>query len=435
MKIKLFSKEIKIIIPVLIILLSQNLSAQMHCRSILGGHLTALNEEGSLLGGIEGTMAPGVMMDSDDQDRVKLNGGMLIGALDFSISSKHSFYLEGGYKNWNNSELAQHNTGDSRHLGIRQVFYNYKRNDNDMRLGLQEMRMDDYFLLDERVLGGSFNRKSKAFDLNFRIGTVLENFARMGHFCGNKHIYSLIATDYTDNIGEKIGETNLAGLVINWDPHRAKIDKSKNDNEFSEISEFDSFNNLDNQQTEIISNIGFILYDEFGDIIENNKFYGGLMVDSKMPFNFTSRAGFVYQNMADNNSSAYIWKIGNQWNWNSGANTQIESAYMGLFEIDNGAIFQPLFSNLFMGEIMRLDAIDLPLVSGSIKHNFPGKLNFHTGIRTVQKIEDNETFEIDLEAGAKLFNHSKLTLILSKVQTEDLDKDIYMARTEVRVAF
>ena len=68
-------------------------NAQMHCRSTLGGHLTPFQKEFPLLWAVEGTMAPGIMTSPfDDGDPAKLNGGMLLGALDLTIK-KHTFWL------------------------------------------------------------------------------------------------------------------------------------------------------------------------------------------------------------------------------------------------------------------------------------------------------------------------------------------------------
>ena len=46
-----------------------------------------------------------------------------------------------------------------------------------------------------------------------------------------------------------------------------------------------------------------------------------------------------------------------------------------------------------------------------------------------------EALEIDFEAGIKLFNHVKMTGILSRVESLAFPEDIYMARLEIRVAF
>ncbi len=414
----------------LITLLAGKANSQMHCRSILGSHLTQFNKEVPLYWALEGTMAPGIMSSTGDADNAKLNGGMVIGALDYSFSTQHSLYAEGGYKNWQNSELSQPVKEFSQSLGMRQLFYNYKDEKTDLKVGLHEMKMGDYYLVDERVIGIGLDRDMGAFTLNLRGGTVTDNYARMGRFCANRHLYGLITNDFTERIGEKPGETNLAGAVLNWNPGYTKPQEKED-----EFSEFSSAGNEFGEEKEVVSNVGFILYSEFGGIISDSKIYAGSLIDMNLPGRFKLQTGGVYQNMKDHNALVYTANLGKNIVWKSGDNTEIGAAWIGKYEIDDGAVFQPLFSNLFLGEIMRLDATDFPLWQGSVKYRFAGNLNFHTAVKVVGQVEGNETSEIDLELGAKLFNHSKLTAIFSRVETQALEDDIFMGRLEVRVAF
>ena len=410
-------------------------NAQMHCRSTLGGHLTPFHKEFPLLWAVEGTMAPGIMTSPfDDGDPAKLNGGMLIGALDLTIK-KHTFYVEGGYKNWQNSELTQPVTEFSSNLGMRQAFYGYKGENTDIKIGLHETKLGDYFLIDERILGASLNQKMGAFTLNARAGTVIDKFARMGRFCSNRHLYSLITDDFTENIGEKGGETNLAGFALNWNPNYTKPKETVSDDEFGEFDEFSESSEFSTEKKKLISNVGIIVYNEFGSIIPDHKLYLGSLVDLNLPADFTFQTGAVYQNMELNNALVYIASLGRNITWNSGAYTKFGAAYIGKYNIDDDAIFQPLFSNMFLGEVMRMDATDFPLWKGSVSHHFPGKLKLHVALKAVGQIEGNETSEIDFEAGVKLFKHVKMTSILSRIETNDFQNEIYMARLELRVAF
>lgn len=425
--------KITLIIISCIVIFAGNVKGQMHCRSILGSHLTPVKEEVPLLWAIEGTMAPGVMSSVGEEDNAKLNGGMVIGALDYSFSVNHSFYAEGGYKNWINSELSQPVKEFSQHLGMRQLFYNYRNEKTDIKVGLHEMKLGDYYLVDERVIGLGIDRELGAFTLNVRVGTVTDNFARMGRFCGNRHLYGLITNDFTERIGEKPGETNLGGFVLNWNPNYTK--PQEQEDEFGEFEEFSSEGEFGKEQREWVSNVGFIFYSEFGKIIPEAKLFFGSVVDLNLPAQFTLQTGGVYQNMKNHNSFVYTANLGKNLGWKSGDNSEFGVAYIGKQEIDENAIFQPVFSNLFLGEIMRLDATDFPLWQASVKHRFAGNINFHAGIKAVGQIEGNETSEVDLELGAKLFNHSKITAILSRVETQALEDNILMGRLEMRVAF
>ena len=416
-----------------------NVNAQMECRSTLGGHLTPFHKKVPLLWAVEGTLSPGIMGDFNT-DPAMLTGGMLLGALDFTFLKKNNFYFEGGFKMWKNSALE--NTGqqdiqgqNSRNIGMRQVFYNFNGKTTTIKLGLHEMKLGDYLLIDERVLGMSFDQEINAFSFNFRTGTVMQNFARMGQFCGNRHLYNIIDLTnpniYTENIGKKPLETNLAGLTVNWNPAYSKKTETSED----EFSEFDEFSDTEDSKEPFVSNVGLVLYAEFGKIIPTPKLYVGSIVDFNLPLKIQLKTGSVFQNMPDNNALVYIAKLNRSFMWNSGGITQIGGAYIGKYNIDNDALFQPLFSNLFIGEIMRLDAVDFPLWQASVKHNFTGKVKFHIGFKAVGQIYDNQTFEMDLEAGLKLFNHVKITTIFSRVQTMALPEDIYMGRLELRVAF
>ncbi len=433
---KLFFKLLRSTMLISILALSFSTSnAQMHCRSTLGGHLTPFQKEFPLLWAVEGTMAPGIMTSPfDDGDPAKLNGGMLLGALDLTIK-KHTFYVEGGYKNWKNSELIQPITEDSRSIGVRQAYYSFKGENTIVKLGLHETKLGNYFLIDERIMGASLDKTMGAFTLNARTGTVIDNFARMGRFCGNRHLYSILTNDFTENIGEKAGETNLAGFALNWNPNYTKPKETESDDEFGEFDEFSESSEFSTEKKKLISNIGIVVYNEFGKIIPDHKLYLGSLVDFNLPGNFTFQTGGVYQNMELNNSIVYIANLGRNTTWNSGAYTKFGAAYIGKYNIDDDAIFQPLFSNMFLGEIMRMDAADFPLWKGSISHHFPGKLKLHVAVKAVGQIEGDETSEIDFEAGVKLFKHVKITSIFSRVETIALPNEIYMARLELRVAF
>ncbi len=443
-------------------------SAQMDCRSMLGAHLTPFKKDVPILWGVEGTMAPGIMTSPyDSLGNTKLNGGMLLAALDFGFGkNKNHIYLEGGFKNWQNSEFVNdEEEKSSRHLGIRQAFYSYTGETFKLKVGLHETRMGDFFLIDERVLGVSLDKEIGAFTVNARIGTVNKSFARMGKFCANRHLYGLINNgNYTENIGKKVGETNLAGFVINWDPHYKKQEVSNtNEDEFSENNEDEFSNNNDEfhenhdfnefgssdefsdenetstaKQKVSLTNISLIFYDEFGteEYIPDNKFYTGTLFDFNLPFGFFIQTGGIYQNMLHQNTFVYIAKFGKSRTWDNASLTKISGAYIGKVDIDNNATFQPLFSNLFIGEIMRMDAAQFPLWQAMIKHRFPGKRKFHIAAKFVGQIEDAETNEQDLELGLMAFkNHLKVTFIGSHVQTLALPNDFMMFRVEMRLAF
>jgi len=453
---------IGLLFAVVILLSYKPAQAQMECRSMIGAHMTPFSDKVPILWALEGTMAPGLMTSPyDSLGNAKLNGGMLLAALEFNFGKKSSFYFEGGYKNWSNSALVDDSLlKKSRHIGMRQVYYSYATENTKVKIGLHETRLGDYFLVDERILGVSVDQTAGAFTFNVRGGTVMKNFARMGQFCSNRHLYGVIHPDYTEKIGGKPGETNLAGIVVNWDPHYSKssgtessgdefsdsgdefIDSEDENHENHDFNEFGGDNEFegdnDSEAKVRITNIGFILYDEFGSesFIPDNKLYTGAMFDVELPAGFILQTGAVYQNMNLNNTVVYIAKFAKSVTWDNASNTKVSGAYIGKFNIDDNAIFQPLFSNLFLGEIMRMDAPDFPLWQGAIKHRFPGKMKFHMAVKAVGQIEGAKTNEQDIEAGILVFkNHLKVTLIGSHVQSDYLPNDFFTARLEMRLAF
>ncbi len=449
-----------LVIGIFFLMNNNKVEAQMDCRSMLGAHLTPFAKDFPVLWAIEGTMAPGLMTSPfPTKDNTQLNGGMILGALDFQFKNKNHIYIEGGYKNWKNSEFVNDTMKGSRHTGVRQLFYSYNGDNTKIKIGLHETRLGDFFLIDERMVGVSLDQNVGAFTMNFRLGSVNKNFARMGKFCANRHLYGILNPDYTEKIGNKLGETNLTGFVINWNPHFSKPveNKSVEGDEFSETDEFhenhdfnefgdsDEFSedNNDNNEAEkmplfTITNIGIIVYDEFGSekYIPDNKFYTGALIDVNMPLGFILQSGGVFQFMNNNDAFVYITKIAKSKTWGNASNTKLSAAYIGKVNIDNNAIFQPLFSNLFIGEVMRMDAADFPIWQLAIKHRFPGKLKLHIAVKTVGQVELAKTNEQDLEVGMRIFNnHLKVTGILSHISSNALPDDFIMARLEMRLAF
>ncbi len=432
----------KIIALLFAVLFSQAAYSQMDCRSTLGGHLTPFHKDVPILWAIEGTMAPGIMTSPyNDTEITKLNGGMVLGALDFTFAKNNNIYLEGGYKNWKTSGFVN-DTGShqSKHFGMRQVFYTYSNNQFMLKAGLHETQLGSFPILDERILGISADKTIGAFNINFRGGTVMKNFARMGVFCSNRHLYGIISPNYTENIGKKPGDTNLAGIAISWDPQYKKPVQSQSSDDSDEFSEFNDEFSLDLDETKNFefSEVQFLVYNEFGNQghIPDHKLYLGAFTDMSLPFNFVAKVGGIYQNMSNNNTVIYIANLGRILSWQNGSSTRFDVSYIGKTDISQNALYVPLFSNLFLGEIMRLDAADFPLWTAKINHRFPGKLKFNVGLKTVGQINDAKTNEQDIEIGiSTLKHHLKVTLIGSRVQTNLVPQEFYMLRAELRLAF
>ena len=250
--------------------------------------------------------------------------------------------------------------------------------------------------------------------------------------------------NFTENIGEKPGETNLVGAVINWNPHYQAPVESSSDDEFSEFDDFGDFDEFSDDSgmedsTPLVNNIGLIVYQEMGSIIDDPKQYVGSLIDLNLPGEISLRTGAVYQSLEDNNALVFIMQSRKAFMWNSGMNTDVIVSYIGQSDVDDSAIFQPLFSNLFIGEVMRMDATSFPLWTAEVKHRFGGKLRYKTALKAVGQVEGDKTQEIDLENSIHLLKHVQATLLLSHVESDafavDFPDGVNMARMEVRVAF
>ncbi|MCD4813050.1 hypothetical protein K8S19_05105 [bacterium] len=423
----------RLILLGLVLGLAVNANAKRECRSILGAHLTPVMEKSSLLWAIEGTMGPGRIGDK------MITGGMLLGALNYTFFSSHQLYLEGGYKHWSVTDISGSDDSnqpavleyeDSRHVGLRQVFYHYQEKDIIARLGLQEMKMGNSILLDERVLGLSYNQSWQAFSVQAQAGTVTDHFARMGKFCANRHLYNLLALDYTGGVGEVMGETNLLGLTISWNPGYVPGDDAGN--EFSEFSDSDSSGPVSHIS---VSNLSVLFYEEFGTIIEDNRVYVGLLMNGKLHNALDWAISGINQTIDSESTLAYTIELGKDFIYDSGALTSISVGYLGQSEWNGDAKFQPTFSNLFFGEVMRLDAVNLPLAFAEVRHRFPGKLKPYVQLKGVKQLEDQQTMEMNFEAGVSLFGHVEPAVILSRIEALGLEEVIHMVRLELKVAF
>lgn len=83
----------------------------------------------------------------------------------------------------------------------------------------------------------------------------------------------------------------------------------------------------------------------------------------------------------NNKRRLYNFEASKEVNWSSGQLTKMFVKYFGLHEISEGTVALNSYSNVFAGEVLRLDALELPLQAG-IKHSFPT-------IKSIDKISTN----------------------------------------------
>ncbi|MBK8806506.1 MAG: hypothetical protein IPO21_07640 [Bacteroidales bacterium] len=121
--------------------------------------------------------------------------------------------------------------------------------------------------------------------------------------------------------------------------------------------------------------------------------------------------------------------------WKNSSNSGIGAKYYNLIGFDTDASFLASFTNLFIGEVMRLDAIDLPLFAVYAEHTGKSKVKPFVKLQHVMQTQSSKIQETDLEIGIKhLTKHIRCTGIFSRIATSALSEDYYMARIELRMA-
>ena len=327
------------------------LQAQWECPSRLGAGLKPIGSS-NLMWATEITSSAGY---AGNQGLANL---MLFGGLDYSFG-KNTLYMEGGVKNWMRFGSTE-NTSNYLLLGLREAYYKYSSKKNTMTLGLQSMKSDDDYLLNERVVGFNYALNSEKWRFNLLGGSVLKEFARNGTFCTVGYLYNITAGRERSILGNKLGQTNMAMLSLAYMPS----DKSTN-NEFST----DGLTEGDNKAFMALNSIGMLMYTEFGNWISTQSLTTGLFAKANVA-GITLKPEILLQLANKNNALIYSFTADKQLEWNNGQMTRLFARYIGLSEINPGAIALNSFSNIFAGEVLRFDALDLPFLQTGIKHSF-----------------------------------------------------------------
>lgn len=461
---------------VIILLLITSISAysQSECRSILGAHLTPVGKT-PFSWAIEETAAFGFMSDRT------IGNNLLFTGLDFTKKT-HTVYFEGGFKGWKNSLGAtgkgnNHGSGfdlgsfgpfQQSRLGVREAYYNYRKNTFNLIIGLHTTQLDDYFLVDERAIGIDYKQSFGALSVNANVSTVLDDFVRMGNFCTVKYIYNTIKGHSDPYIGNAFGETNFSSIVISWKPSEKGTWKKENDadfdefksidekdefksfeeDEFKSVDEDDEFKSIEDKEfkeiepkksqfdfSNMINSYGLIIYEEFGDSVPDIKNYFGAMISLEFPYKFKLKIEVLNQLITNQNTVGYYINLNKNINWKAGLSS-LNITYAGKYEITENTNFYAAYSNLFMGEVMRMDLWDMPLIGFEAKHSFKSKLKPYLKIKAVQQLTPINTGALDFESGFQFLKHCKFTGIFSKIHSDLLpEKTNYLVRFELRVAF
>lgn len=355
LKVKRHSSRLKIV-PVLLILLSvPTLSrAQWECPSRLGGSLQPIGQSNLMWAG-EVTTSAGTISNQG------LANAMVFGGLDYSVNN-NTFYVEGGFKSWYRFDSSDRSGNNGSNFGLREAFYRNSGNNHSFTLGLQSTKSDDYFLVNERMVGANYRVGFGNFSLNLLGGSVLKEFARNGTFCTLGYLYNVVSGRDRAIIGNSFGQTNLAMASLTWKP------KSKD--AMGDFASNDGLGVTKKPSLFGINSAGLLMYHEFGNWTVYNTIESGVYADINL-LNFSLKPEVLLQSGTGNNALIYSFSADKQISWGSGQLTKLFGRYVGMHKIDATAIATPSFSNIFAGEVLRLDALDMPFFQAGIKHSFP----------------------------------------------------------------
>lgn len=438
---------IKLMVLFVLMILSTEINSQVDCRSILGAHLNGIKDTPLSLG-LELSGSAAILNER------RIANFHVFAGLDFT-RKMHQFYFEGAWKGWYNSgnnpdgeeartDYPDYNRPETAHLGFRELFYKYGNKPDFLKVGVQTLETPDYFLFNERMLGISGSKRLNKFDFTGSLGTVTNRISRFGDVCGNRHIYNIVHRSQFNFTGDKPGETNFGTIFLNWKRDSAPSPAKNTGEQSDDLNEFEEFEDFGSDIIEGNSNkpvyfkaeqAGIFFYEEFGTGFHEYKYYSGIYAGFQTLFGSMLQLELVDQYIFNDHALAFWLELEKEIFWQNGAVSKMSISYLDKLDIDQNAHFYPAFSNLFMGEVMRLDAIDLPLVAVSAEYQFKSKNKTFIQLNIVRQLKGNHSGELDLQFGRKVSDHFLLTSIFSYMTSELLENEFWMAKLEARYAF
>ncbi len=400
----------KLGLVILLTVFTSVLFAQWECRSQLSSNLKPFAKS-NLYWASEVTIGAGYLTNNAIFNTMGFLG------LDYSFG-KSVIFSEIGYKYWYRADLNTKINFDNGHFGIRELFYQYKGDKSRFIVGIQSATYDDYFLLNERMLGISYKYNRDGWSFNFNGGTVLKGFSRNGLFCSVGFLYDIIQGRDLALIGSKPGETNFAGFSV----------------KYSSSNEFDSeFSSSDSKSKFRIRDVGLILYSEFGSLINNVVYIPGLFLKIDLPANISFKPEILYQISEQNDKLIYSIALESN-NIFSKSKLSFSAKYIGAYNIDESAKVLNSYSNLFMGDVLRLDSRDaLPLFHFGTRLSFPSiKTHFKMQYSTAKG--DISLSELDFEVGKRFTKHLQFIALTGFVNNRQIIKDYFFGRIECRIS-
>lgn len=422
-----------------ILLLTSSLNAQWECRSKLGGHLKPI---GKLPISWAGEFTPSVGEISQDY----FSTLMLFGALDYS---KEAFgvYVEGGFKSWFLYDESDKIWFKNKKVGFREAFAQYSKKQTLIRVGLQSAQLADQYLLNERMIGVSLKYSKNAFTYQFTSGTVQKDYARNGIFCSNTYIYDIFPNKGAQNIAKGLGEANFAAISLVYDlsyekPQEIVSESNELDSfeEFSEVEDtFSEFSEMEDQSKKTLlkmNQLGGILYSEFGNWVPQTFVTTGIFASFILPANIEFSPELLYQHESNNKALLLDLRLSKDYSWSSFHRSFITLDYYRIYELDQNARALNRYSNLMYGEVLRLDAADIPLIACAFKHRF-SKHRIHVKMQYAQTLKSTRMREYDVKIGKTFFKALKCTLMGAYIESPLLYEgdNTWLSKLEIRYTF
>jgi len=420
---------------------------------MLGAYIKPFSENSRLSWGTELTAAPGVMLDRN------IFNSMIMGGIEYSSRDLvHSVYLEGVGKFWYNTKTGPGTGGTGggysafskpaeNHLGIRELFYRYNGK-FILKGGIQSVKSPDFYLIDERMLGISAQKTFGPFRGDIQTGTVFSGIARMRDVCGVRHLYNLTRGGRISFVGDNPGDANFSLGVLSWSPGKEEtkeISLEPRTEEFIPLegkdefgaatNESDVFSDVKKKKIGEVEKAGILFYEEFGSRFHDYKYHAAAFIQIKLPLKTDLKGEILYQYARNTKAWILMSSIGKTFQGKNGGTTQWNGKWFHLIKQDEKVLYFPSFSNLFLGEMVRLDVMHSPLFVLSADHVFPSHKKIHLNIEYLQQLKGDRIHELDCIAGMKLNRHSKLTAVTGYVSSDVLNLENFLCRLELRIAF
>lgn len=406
--------KLKTVLASALLLSSTALFAQWECPSRIGGNLKPFTSSLTNL-----TWAGELTTTAGSTGDFAIGNLMGFGALDYS-TDKTTFYIEGGAKSWKRMDFNGYHS-EGRNFGLREAFFQYRGTSNNLILGLRSTQGDDPYLLNERVAGIDFKQTLGNWNVRALTGSVLNRFARNGTFCTLGYLYNIVPGRQRTLLGREFGQTNLAMLTLNYRPGSkpSTTDEfASSDGQSAATDEFAASDEFGTAKKPAVSlfklvNAGALAYTEYGPLEVAKALTSGLYAELEVA-GITLKPELLLQSASGNNALIYNLTAQKEITWSNQQQTKVFARYIGQIQLDSAAYALNSFSNVFAGEVLRLDANELPIFQCGLKHSIP---SLHASVKlqaALQTGEPRNYVHNEMQAPPTVARMSEYDLMLSK---------------------